>query len=657
MTRIPSASLSLRSCCLAGAALVLLALPAAAQQSAGTLPPLVVTPTKAAVPLDEVGSSITVITREEIEEQNFQTLPDLLNAVPGLHVVQTGPQGALTSVFTRGSNSNQTLVLLNGRPIGDPSASNGAFNFAHLPLFNVEQVEVLRGPASALYGSKAIGGVINVLTRQGEGDPRFGAQVEVGTQNTLNTIANANGRLAGIGYDLTLSRLATDGFSVTADNLTPPGATVEADGYRNLAGSLALDAELTENLSVSFFGAILDTRADTDYSEEDPNGREITRQYLADAALAGSFFEGFWRPTLSFGYSNYFRNDKDAPDALDVFGPSSADVDNRGWRASAELQNDFVIDEQNTLTVGSEFERESFSAKGLSDFGGGFVVTQDSEADRDTVGVYAIHRFNWEQRLFVSSAVRFDSPENTDSAITYTLSPLYHFKETGTKLRGSVGTGYKAPSLYELYGFSPTSFGNAFVGNPDLEPERSFGWEVGFDQALFEDRLILGATYFRSRIRDAINTEFDPLTFDSTTVNNRDLAVQGAEVYLDIMPLESVRLHLDYTFTHAILDDTEKQALRRPKHQVNATLAIDLTDALTITGNALLVGGQRDIGYFGGEKQMPAYTVINAAISYDLFDGVTAYARAENLLDEDYETADGFQAPGVRLLVGLRASY
>ena len=576
--------------------------------------------------------------------------------MPGLHVVQGGPQGALTSVFTRGSNSNQTLVLLNGRPIGDPSASNGAFNFAHLPLFNVEQVEVLRGPASALYGSKAIGGVINILTRQGEGEPKFGAQVEVGTQNTLNTIANANGRLAGIGYDLTLSRLATDGFSATADNLTPPGATVEADGYRNLAGSLALDAQLTETLTASFFGAILDTRADVDYSEEDPNGREITRQYLADAALAGSFFEGFWRPTLSFGYSNYARNDKDEPDPFDSFGPASADVDNRGWRASVELQNDFVIDAQNTLTLGSEFERESFSAKGQSDFGGGFIVTQDSEADRNSVGVYAIHRFNWEQRFFLSSAVRFDQPENSDSAITYTLSPLYHFKDSGTKVRGSVGTGFKAPSLYELYGFSPTSFGNAFVGNPDLEPERSFGWEVGLDQMLFDDRVQIGATYFRSEIEDAINTVFDS-SFNSSTVNNRDLSVQGAELYLDIVPIDSVRLNLNYTFTHTEFDDTGKQALRRPKHQVNATLAIDITDELTITGNALIVGGQRDIGYYGGEKAMPAYTVINAAISYDLFDGVTAYARAENLLDEDYETADGFQAPGVRLLVGLRASY
>ena len=241
--------------------------------------------------------------------------------------------------------------------------------------------------------------------------------------------------------------------------------------------------------------------------------------------------------------------------------------------------------------------------------------------------------------------------------MTFTLTPLYHFKESGTKIRGSVGTGYKAPSLYELYGFSPTSFGNAFVGNPDLEPERSFGWEVGFDQALFEDRLILGATYFRSEIRDAINTEFDPMTFDSTTVNNRDLSVQGLELYLDVMPVDSVRLHLDYTFTHTELDDSGKQALRRPKHQVNGTLALDITDELTVTGNATLVGGRRDIGYYGGEKEMPAYTVINAAISYDLLDGVTAYARAENLLDEDYESADGFQGAGLRLLVGLRASY
>ncbi len=657
MTRNPYSYRSIRRYILAGSALLALALPVQADQTASSLPPLVVTPTKSPVPLDEVGSSITVITREQIEEQNYQTLPDLLKAVPGLSVIQSGPQGALTSVFTRGSNSNQTLVLLNGRPIGDPSAANGAFNFAHLPLFNVEQVEVLRGPASALYGSKAIGGVVNIITRQGDGDPSFGMQLEIGTQNTLNSIVNANGRLSGIGYDVTLSRLSSDGFSATPERLRPAGATDEADGYDNYAGSVALDGAITENLSASFFGAIIDTRSDLDYSPEDPNGREATRQYLADAALQGSFFDGFWQPTLSFGYSNYFRNDKDQPDAFDGIFPTSQDVDNKGWRWSAELQNDLVIDDQNTLTIGSEFEREWFQSTGSSDFGGGFVITNDSQAERDTVGVYAIHRFDWQDRFFLSSAVRFDAPQNTDNAVTFTLTPLYHLKEWGTKIRGSVGTAYKAPSLYELYGFSPTSFGNAFVGNSDLKPERSFGWEIGFDQTLIDDKVTLGATYFRNHIRDAINTEFDPMTFDSTTVNNRDLSVQGAEVYIDIVPIESVRLHLDYSFTHAILDDTGKQALRRPKHMLNCTLAIDITDELSISGNFNLVGGRRDIGYYGGEKELLAYTVVNAAISYKLVPGVSVYARAENMLDEDYETADGFQAAGVRLLVGLRATY
>lgn len=658
MTRIPYRYRSIRTLCLAGAALAVLALPAGAEQTASSLPALVVTPTKTPVPLDEVGSSVTVIDRQQIEEQHYQTLPELLRAVPGLSVIQTGSDGALTSVFTRGSNSNQTLVLLNGRPIGDPSASNGAFNFAHLPLFNVEQVEVLRGPASALYGSKAIGGVINIITREGDGEPTFGSQVEIGTQNTLNTILNANGRLAGIGYDVTLSRLSTDGFSATPAKLRPPGATDEADGYDNWAGSVALDGDITPNLSASFFGAIIDTRSDLDYSPEDPNGREATRQYFADAALKGTFLDGVWQPTLSFGYSNYFRNDKDEPDAFDGIFPTSQDNDNKGWRWSAELQNDIVIDDQNTLTVGTEFEREWFKSSGTSDFGGGFVITNDSEASRDTVGVYAIHRFDWQEQFFLSSAVRFDAPENTDNAVTFTVAPAYLFKDSGTKIRGSVGTAYKAPSLYELYGFAPTSFGNAFVGNPDLEPERSFGFEVGFDQTLLDGKVTLGATYFHNHVRDAINTEFDPVTFDSTTVNNRDLTAQGAEVYIDIVPIESVRLHLDYTFTHAIFDDTDKQALRRPKHVLNGTLAIDITDELTLTGNFSLVGGRRDLDYYtGAEKDLPAYTLVNAAISYKVFDGVTAYVRAENMLDEDYETADGFQAPGLRMLAGVRVIY
>lgn len=655
MTRIPFTSL--RSFYLAGAALALLAAPAAAQQTL-ELSPLVVTATKSSVPADQVGSSITVITRQEIQEQNYQTLPEVLRNVPGLSVVQNGPQGALTAVFTRGSNSNHTLILLNGRPIADPSTPNGAFNFAHLPLFNVEQIEVLRGPASALYGSKAIGGVINIITRKGEGDPTFSGQVEVGTRNTLNSVLNANGALGGIGYDLTLSRLASDGFSVTPPAYRPFGAGSESDGYRNLSGSLGLSADLSDTLSASFFGAIVDTRFDNDPSPEDPNAREKTRQVILNGALSGSFFDGFWQPTLSIGYVDYDRNDKNSPDAR---YDGHSDVDNDGWSLSAELQNDLILDEQNRLSLGVAFERESFSSSGATQFDSfppfpPFVLTQDSDAERDTIGVYAIHRFQWDDSFFLTSAVRFDAPEETENAVTFTIAPSYTFHQTGTTIRGSVGTAYKAPSLYELYGYSPDSTGSAFYGNPDLDPERSFGWEIGFDQRLFEDRLTLGATYFYNDIEDAIVTVYTP-TFDSTTVNNQDLKAQGAEVYLDIRPIESVRLRLDYTYTHTEMEDTGKQALRRPKHSFGGSLAIDITDRLWVTGNFNAIGGRRDVGFYGGTVTPKAYTVVNAAIGYEMFDGVTLYARAENLLDQDYQPADGFAGPGLRLLVGLRTSY
>jgi len=627
--------------------------PALAEDPGTALPPLVVTASKHPEPLDQVGASLTVVTREEIERQNYRTLPELLQNVPGLSVVQSGPQGTLTSVFTRGSNSNQTLVLLNGRPIGDPSSPNGAFNFAHLTLFDVQQVEVLRGPSSALYGSQAIGGVINIITRRGEGEPSFSGLVEAGTQGTVNAALDANGRIAGVGYDLTLSRVGTNGFSATPERYRPLGAGAEADGYSNLTGSLALDADLTENLSASLFGSIVDSRVDYDASPEDPNSHEAARQYFINGALEGAFFDGFWQPTLSFGYSLYRRNDKDAPDD---FSTTVGDVHNDGSRWSVELQNDIVVDERNLLSLGATYGRESFKSTGEQDFGGGFLLTQDSEADRGTFGLYAIDRFQWDESFFITGAARYDKTEDVDGAFTFTVAPLYRILETGTTLRGSVGTAFKAPSLYELYGYSPNSFGSAFFGNPDLKPERSFGFELGADQSFWDGRLTVGATYFNSWIDDAIVTVYLP-TFDSTTVNNRDLRAQGAEVYIDLVPIDSVRLRFDYTFTHTRFEDTDKQALRRPKHLFNGTLDIDLTDEWSITGNFMAAGGMRDVGYLGGEFESRGYTVINAGTAYKVVDGVTLFARAENLLDEQYETADGFQADGLRLLIGLKATY
>lgn len=657
---VPARNPSLRRACLGGTAALalLLAADTAAAQTA-SLPTLVVTPTGGSpVPEEEVGNSLTVITAQEIEEQHYETLPEALRAVPGLHVVQSGPNGALTSVFTRGANSNQTLVLLNGRPIGDPSASNGAFNFAHLPLFNVQQIEVLRGPASALYGSQAIGGVVNIITKGGEGEPSVGGLVEVGTKNSLTTVANANGRFEGIGFDLTLSRLHTDGFSITPDNLRPSGAADEADGYTNLSGSLALDAELTETLSASFFGAIVDTEMEVDTDPEDPDSREVTRQIFLDGALAGSFFDGVWRPTLSAGYSDYERNDRDWPDNLDLlgFGFNSSDVDNEGSRWNVELRNDIAIDENNVLSIGGRFEQERFSSEGVSDFAG-FVITQDSEAERDTWSVYGQHRFSWDDRFFVTGSLRYDAPEDSDNALTWSIAPLYHHKETGTKIRGSVGTAFKAPSLYELYGFSPTNFGNAFRGNPDLDPERSFGWEVGVEQSLFDERVIVGATWFHNDIEDAINTVFTP-TFDSTTVNNRDLETYGLEAFIDVVPVESVHLRLAYTFTETEFQDDGSRAFRRPRHQFNGTLAIEIVEGLTVTGNVLAAGERYDLDYNSGAPIKPeAYTLVNMAVDYEVIEGLSVFARAENLLDAEYETADGFAGEGVQLFVGLRARY
>lgn len=622
--------------------------------SAASADPLYVTITKFFTPLDEVGSSVSVITEDELEAREVRTLPDALRTVPGLSVVQSGPTGTITSVFMRGANSNQVLVLLNGNPVGDPSAGNGAFGFSQIPAADIERIEVLRGPASALYGSRAMGGVINIITKEGQGPVKISGLAEVGTRNSLTTTASAQGSVEGIGFNVTLSRLATDGFSITPERLLGPLGDSESDGHESLSASGSLNFALGENLKARVGASVIDTETELDPFLEDPDALEKARTYFLDAGLEGNYYDGFWQPSLNFAFSDYSRHNTD--ERQDPFGTLTDDT-NEGQRWSLEQRNALKLDERNTLTFGAIYEYEEFNADSFNDFGG-FVVSGVSDGARGTGGIYLSHRYDLDGRLILNGSVRYDLIENGDDAFSFSFTPLYKFAETGTTLKGSVGTGFKAPALFQLYGFTADSCGGTFVGNPNLKPERSFGWEVGAEQALLDGRLNIGATYFQSAIKDAIQTAF---TFcgASTTVNNQDLFVRGAEFFVSYAPSPWVSLGLNYTLTDTELNDSSgAQALRRPRHQFSASAQMDITGELHLDLRANYIGERADIDYLtGAPVTQPSYLVVDIAASYDISENFSLFARASNLLGEDYETANGFAGPSTQLFVGVKASY
>jgi vitamin B12 transporter len=629
-------------------------------------PDMIVTAAPEPLPTKEVASSYTIVTAKDIEAHQYKTLPDALSEVPGLTVIQSGGPGSVASIFMRGANSNQTLVLLNGFPIGDPSDPRGAFNAANLTLDNVERIEVVRGPQSALYGSQAMGGVINIITKRGKGAMTSHARVEAGTLGTLNTSLDTSGSFAKTGYYLSLSRQATDGNDVTPSRLRF-GAAKEKDGAENVALSGRIDQTLNEYVTASFFGQYNDNRTDLDEGGydgsfnpvyEDLTNRSRVQQALVSGALAGRFADGSWRPRLSLAYSHYGSNTIDKPDALlDVY---SENVNTRGERFTADVDNAIDLTDSNTLSLGGNFTREKFSSNGLQDFNG-FLITPASSAATHAFAVSASDHQSWGERFFATASLRYDMPADFKKKLTWSISPGFYIPESDTRLTASYATAFKVPSLYQRFGYSisqsPPFPASVYLGNPKLKPEESRGWEFGVEQGLVPDRLKGGVTWFDNRIENAVSIVYD-ISGNSTAENTPAFNTHGIEAFLAATPLERLTMRLDYTLTILDADTFSTTLTRRPRHVVGLTGEWQPDDATTLAARLQWVDPYLDItrDTFVYTKP-PSYLVVGLSAKRTIAEGIALTARVENLLNRQYEPANGFEAPGIEALAGIALTF
>lgn len=627
------------------------ALPAAAETDSQApvveLPETVVTATRLPTPLEQVASSVTVITADEIARHHYRTLPEALRLVPGLNVVQSGPTGAVTSVFTRGTESNHTLVLIDGIEINDPSSPDGAFDFANILLADVARIEVLRGSQSTLYGSDAIGGVINIITRRGQGPARASAAVEGGTQATFNQAAGISGASGRFDYRFSVEHFDTDGESITPKRNRPAGVAAEDDGFESVKASTRLGLQLTDNARVNLVGHYLFTQTDLDPSAEDPNALQNTRQFFGRASAEVGLFDGRFDNRFGVAYTDFNRDNSDPADAVSS-AFSSATF--RGKKLKFDWQGDIAIAESQVLTLGIETENEKSNS--ASAFSSGFRSETDNEAR--TNAAFAQIQSALGDRLFATLGVRVDDHDRFNRKTTWRIAPTYIHRETGTKIKGSYGTGFKAPTLEQLFGQNFFGAFGIFQGNPDLKPETSRAWDAGFEQPLFGDRLRFGATYFEIRIDDLIdfNDSFTSL------INIDKAKTRGVEAFVAARPLSALRVRADYTFTLAQDANTGFELLRRPRHKASLNVAYDVTRNAQIAASVLYTGRRTDIDSNTFQRiKTGGYTVVNLAGSYRLTDSVSLIARIDNLFDKSYEPADGFQALGISALVGLKATF
>lgn len=608
-----------------------------AQQSASPpnlLPTLVVSPTSIPTPQDQVASSVTVITSEDIEREQRRTIADVLSNVPGLNVVQAGGPGRQTSVFMRGTESNHTKVLIDGIDASDPSVPGGAFDFANLLTADIERIEVLRGPQSGLYGADAIGGVISIVTKRGNGPPKVAAQIEGGSFGTFNQNGSLSGSQGAFDYAFNVNHFRSTGHNNVPPALQIPGGRNMTDRYDNMTYSAKLGAQLSDSFRLNGVARYTDAELDFVQNPGEARTRSLTRQLFTRGEAVWTGFDGRFTNYFGVNYSDHWRyNLRPGTGALPTL--FTGDRTKFDWRGVTSILPG------HTLITGAEHEISRARSATIS-------------AENSNTAGYAELQSQFAERIFVTSNIRHDNNERFGGATTYRVAPAVILPGSETKLKASVGTGFKPPSLDELFFDIPGFFG--YSPNPNLRPESSVGYDIGFEQPLFNNRVRFGATWFRNEIKDLINYQFNP-DFTSTLVNIDRARTFGIETFATAQVTSTVRVRVDYTHTEAIDMATNLQLLRRPRDKVSATAFWDALDNLTLSGTVLHVGESVDAARaapFVNRPILPAYTVVNLAGDYRVNQNVKVFARIDNLFDLRYENPYGFQRPGFGIYGGVR---
>ena len=641
--------------------------PALADDASSTTPDLLITSGAEARPTKEVASSYTIISASDIATYQYHSVTDALQSVPGLHVVQSGDAGQQTSVFTRGANSNQTLVMLNGLAINDPSSPGGAANLANIPMENVERIEIVRGAQSALYGSQAMGGVINIITKSGGDTPVSTVKVEAGTLGTINTSGSTGGKVLGTDYFLSASRNATDGNDVTPAYLRA-AQHEEKDGNEAYGLSGRIGVPLGKNTKAH--ASVEYTTANTDIDDsgsdaffnptyENYNNQIKTTRLLLGADVNGSYFDNRWRPKISVGLVRTLSNSYDYAAGGDD-SVYSYELGYSGDTTTLAFDNAFDLASWNTLTFGTSAQDDTYHSTGFRDFTGGFIITPNTDAKTSTSAVYLGDQISLADSFFLTLSGRYDMPDDFDNRFSWTVAPAYEISSTNTRFTASYGTGFKAPSLYQMFGLDVDTFFGFYAGNPNLKPETSESWDVGFEQGLLDDRLRFGATWFDSDIKNAIVIYF--VGFNSTTKNAENLSTKGVKSFVSYDLTESISTRIDYTYTQIDSDAFTTTMVRRPRHKVGLTASWTPFDGTVLSTNTQWIDPYRDVPrtYQGGPITYidPApYTLVNIALSQKLTDALTLTAGVNNLLDQEYEPANGFEAAGIEALAGLSVTF
>lgn len=607
---------------------------------------IIVTGSRTALPVKDIGSAVTVLTRDDIERQQSRYVTDLLRAVPGFAVSHSGVAGSQTQVRVRGSEANQVLVLIDGIRANDPTAGD-EFRWEFLTTDNIERVEIVRGPQSSLWGSDAVAAVVQVITKTGKQAPGAGGYVEAGTNNTLNGALRGSFATERWTLAMDVERLSTDG-----DNIALAGD--EQDDSEITTLSLSTTLRPADNFTLN-----LGARATDAYSQFDAIDY-VNTGLPADSDIATDGRQEFAQVSATLGaaesrvlhhlHARYYGSDySNLVETREESATSSS-------RLTFSYQADIRLG-GNLLSLALEREATDFSQRGDAEFGD---PNQDQEiAVTSFVADYQAHP---SERLTWLFSARYDDNSEFANALTGRLSVAYQWSP-GTLLRANIGTGQKNPTFIERFGFYPAQF----VGNPDLQPELSTSVDIGIDRQV-GDTLFLQLSLYAQDLKDEINGfVWDPETFLTTAINVAGTSRRhGLEIGGRWRVSDNVTIDASYTYSDSVEEDDaggDVRELRRPRH--SGSVALDL-HLLADRGRLTLVAdysGTRSDMFFPPWPRpselvtLDSYWLLDLTAQYDLTPTITLFARAANLLDTDYQQVYGYRTPGLHTYAGMQVNF
>lgn len=610
---------------------------------------IVVTALRTPVAQDRVSSTVTVLDEAAIRQVQPLALTDVLVRTPGISLSRNGGYGTATSLRIRGADAGQSVMVIDGVRLSDPSATSGGYAFSNLFVDDIERIEILRGPQSILWGSDAIGGVINVTTRRAEKPLEGSLAVEAGTHKTVNAQAGVGGTGTLIDWRLSASTFSTDGISARSNGTEP-------DGYRRTSASGTATFKLAPNLSLDLRGYWADARNDFDGTSGDSLVYGLTKEWSGYAGLNLALLDGRFTNRLA---AMQTETDRENYDPARAIRPLNFDAHGRVRRF--EYQGSFRFSDAVQAVFGAEREEQRMTTASPGNNTAPYaLVPQRASTD----SLYGELRATPLAGLTLNGGVRYDHQSRFGGNTVFSAGGVYTPNAGKTVLRASYDEGFKAPSLYQLF---------SLYGNADLKPEKAKGWSVGFEQAL--GSVLRGsATWFERDTDNLIDFAYCPTSgplpascyVPGTTTtrfgyyaNVRKAHARGIELSGDAR-IGVLFAQGNYSWI-AAQDrspggaDFGRQLARVPRHLANVEGGIDLPQGVKASVAARYAGKTFDRA--GSRTTLPDYWLVDLRVQWRVADGLTVHGRIENLADRHYETASGYGSLGRTVYIGLRSRF